>query len=98
MVGADLQRLVSAHDQPGLAILLVLEQPDISSTALLPLAALAVELEELSTHLEHLFLGLLVGLGLDLLREVHNRLEVNVGFLLISSVLLERGMSASCSS
>ena len=78
MVGADLEGLVSAHDQPGLAVLLVLQETDVASTPLLPLAGLALEDEELGAHLEHLLLGLLVGLDLDLLGQADDGLEVDV--------------------
>jgi len=52
VVGADLEGLVAAHDETGLAVLEVLEQTDIASAALLPFASLAHKLEELGTHLE----------------------------------------------
>ena len=87
MVGADLEGLVSAHDKSGLAVLLVLQQTNIASTSLLPLAALLDELEKLGSHLEHLLLGLLVGLGLDLLGQLDNGLEVNI-LRLRGSILL----------
>lgn len=47
MVGADLEGLVSSHDKSGLAVLLVLEQPHITSSALLPLTSVTVEFEQL---------------------------------------------------
>jgi hypothetical protein len=78
VVGADLQGLITAHDEAGLVVLLVLEQTDITGTTLLPLLGLAVELEELGAHLEGLLLELLVGLGLDLLGQVDHGLEVDV--------------------
>lgn len=52
VVGANLQGLVAAHDQTGLAVLQVLEKTNISGTSLLPLAALLDELKELGAHLE----------------------------------------------
>ena len=78
VVGADLEGLVAAHHQAGLLVLLVLEQAHVTSTTLLPLLAITVELEELSTHLEGLLLQLLVGLGLHLLGQADDRLEVNL--------------------
>lgn len=78
MVGADLEGLVTSHDQSGLTVLLVLEQTDITSSALLPLTGLLGELEQLCAHLEELLLRLLIGLGLDLLGELDNGLEVDV--------------------
>jgi hypothetical protein len=81
VVGADLEGLVSAHDQTGLAILLVLQQPNIAGTTLLPLLAITVESEELGAHLEDLLFKLFVGLGLNLLGQADDRLEVNIGGL-----------------
>lgn len=78
VVGANLEGLVPAHDQASLAVLLVLEQADITGTTLLPLAALADELEQLGAHLEELLLGLLVGLDVDLLGQLDDGLEVNI--------------------
>ena len=48
VVGADLEGLVSAHNQSGLAVLLVLQQLNVAGSALLPLFGLGIELEELS--------------------------------------------------
>lgn len=78
VVSADLEGLVAAHDETGLAILLMLEESDISGTALLPLVGLADELEELGAHLEGLLLNLLAGLDLDLLGKVDDWLEVGI--------------------
>lgn len=94
MVGADLEGLVSPHDQTSLAVLLVLQQSHITSTTLLPLLAVTVELEQLGAHLERLLLELFVGLGLDLLGQVDNGLEVDVrGFG--SFLLKEQTVSAN---
>ena len=82
VVGADLEGLVAAHHETGLLVLLVLEQADVTGTTLLPLLRLAVELEELGAHLEGLLLKLLVGLGLNLLGQVNDGLEVDIGGLL----------------
>jgi hypothetical protein len=91
VVGADLECLITTHDQSGLAVFLVLKQANIASATLLPLASLADELEQLGAHLEHLLLRLLVGLGLDLLRKFDDGLEVHVlglgGFLLLAKEL-----------
>jgi hypothetical protein len=89
VVGADLEGLLSSHNQANLVVLLVLEQSNVTSSSLLPLAAggggiLAIlldgldELEQLGAHLEELLLGLLVGLDLDLLGQLDDGLEVNV--------------------
>lgn len=87
VVGADLERLLSSHNQADLFVLLVLEQPDIASSALLPLAFrgfLALLLdgldkpEQLGAHLEKLLLRLLVGLDIDLFGQPNDGLEVNV--------------------
>lgn len=77
MVRADLQGLISTHNQAGLLVLLVLQESDIASTTLLPLTRLAVELEKLCTHLKGLFLQLFVGLGLDFLGEVNDGFKVD---------------------
>jgi hypothetical protein len=79
VVGADLEGLIPAHDQTGLLVLLVLQETDVTGTTLLPLLALAVKLEQLGPHLEHLLLELLVGLGLNLLGQADDGLEVDVG-------------------
>lgn len=78
VVGADLKGLVTTHDQTGLAVLLVLEQADVTGTALLPLLGILLEDEELGAHLEELLFGLLVGLGLDLLGQADHGLEVDI--------------------
>lgn len=86
VVSADLEGLVTSHNQSGLAVLFVLEKADITSSALLPLARLLGELEQLCAHLEELLLGLLVSLGLDLFGELDDGLEVDV--LALGSLLL----------
>lgn len=78
MVGTDLEGLVAAHDQPGLAVIAMLEQTHITGTALLPFACLGHVLEELGAHLENLLLHLLVGLGLNLLGQVNDGLEMDI--------------------
>ena len=77
MIGADLQRLVSSHDQPSLVVLFVLEQSYIASPTLLPLSRVAIKAKELGAHLEGLFLELFVGLRIYFLCKVHDRLEVD---------------------
>ena len=47
MVGADLESLVATHDQADLLRLLVLEEADVTSAALLPLGRVGDEAEEL---------------------------------------------------
>ncbi len=78
MVGANLQSLISSHDQSRLAILLVLQESNITSSALLPLVGLLVELEELCAHLENLLLKLLIGLDLNFFSETDDWLEVDI--------------------
>ncbi len=78
MVSANLQGLISPHNQSILAILLVLEQTNISSSTLFPLVAVLDELEELGAHLEGLLLKFLVGLYIDFLGEADNGLEVDI--------------------
>lgn len=77
MVSADLESLVTAHHQPGLLVIGVLQQPHVTGTTLLPLLALTVESEQLGTHLEGLLLLFFVGLGLDLFGQANDRLEVD---------------------
>lgn len=93
MICADLECLVSSHDQSCLAIFLVLEQSNITSASLLPFPRVPVELEELSTHLEDLFLRLLVGLSLDLLGQSDHRFEFDVGLFLVGFVLSQDARS-----
>lgn len=78
MVGADLQSLISSHNQSRLAVLLVLQESNVPSSTFLPLVGLAHELEELCPHLEGLLLELLVGLGVDFLGQADDGLEVDV--------------------
>ena len=77
VVSANLESLVSAHNQASFAVLLVLQQPHVASATFLPFLGLAVESEELGTHLEDLLLEFFVGLHIDLLRKVDDWLEVN---------------------
>lgn len=49
MVGANFEGLISSHNKASLAVLLVLEQSHITSTALLPLLRASVELEKFGT-------------------------------------------------
>ena len=78
VVGADLEGLVAAHNKAGLSVLLVLQESDISSTALLPLVGLTNKLEELGAHLEGLLLNLLSGLDVNLLGKADDWLKVNI--------------------
>jgi hypothetical protein len=78
VVGANLQSFISSHDQSRLTILLVLQESNITSSALLPLVGLLVELEELCAHLENLLLKLLIGLDLNFLSETDDWLEVDI--------------------
>lgn len=47
VVGTDLQGFIPSHDQSDLLCLLVLEQPDIAGTALLPVEIRLDESEQL---------------------------------------------------
>ncbi len=77
MIRTDLQRLVSPHDQSGLPVLSMLQQPHIPCPTLLPIPAITVEFEKLGAHLERLLLEFLVGLGLDFFGKVDDGLEVD---------------------
>lgn len=59
----------------------MLQQPHVTGSTLLPLLAVAVELEQLGTHLEGLLLKFLVGLSLNLLGKADHGLKVNLGGL-----------------
>lgn len=87
VVCADLECLVSSHDQTGLAVFLVLQEAHISSASLLPVAGLAIKLEQLGTHLEGDLLGLLVSLGVDFFGKLDDRFEMDIGFLFLSLLL-----------
>lgn len=78
MVGAHLQRLVTSHYQARLAILLMLQQSDVASASLFPLPRFPVELKQLGSHLENLLLRFFVCLGLDLLSEANDGLELGI--------------------
>lgn len=78
MVGANFKGLITAHDQAGLLVFLVLEQTHVTGTTLLPFLGLAVKSEQLGAHLEGLVLKLLVGLNLNLLGQPNNGLEVDI--------------------
>ena len=98
VVGTDLQSLVATHNKADLLALLVSEKTNFTGSALLPLEIVLCETEELGTpeilldldrwviesdvHLEECLLVLLVSLGLDLLGELVNGLEVDIGLLL----------------
>ncbi len=95
VVGADLQSLVSSHNQSCLSILLVLQESNITGTTLLPLVGLANKLEELCAHLECLLLELLVGLNLNFLGQANDWLEVNIlglGSFILSAKVLESSL------
>lgn len=98
VVGANFERLVAAHDQTCLAVLLVLQQADVTGAALLPFIGVPDELEQLGAHLEELLLGLLVGLDLDLLGEADNGLEVDILGLWCLVVLEKRRSRLVCTS
>ena len=88
VIGADLQSLVTAHDETSLPVLLVLEQPDVTCSALLPLPTFTVEPEELGSHLEDLLLRFLVCFGVNLLCKMDDWFEVNVRLSLIGLFFL----------
>ena len=81
MVCADFESLVSSHDQANLAILLVFQQAERASATFFPFAlsfSILGEFEHFAPHVENLFLGFFVSHGLDLLRELVDRLEVDI--------------------
>ena len=78
MIRADLQSLVSPHNQSSLPIILMLQKSHISSPTLLPLVGFLVELEELRAHLECLLFEFLIGLNFDLLSKTNDRFEMDI--------------------
>lgn len=78
MVGANLQSFISSHNQPCLAILLMLQESDISGSTLLPFIRVANKFEKLGAHLEGLLLELFVCLDFDFLREADYGLKMNI--------------------
>ena len=78
MVCADLQRLIPPHNQPCLPILPMFQQPYIPRTALLPIPILAIELEQLGTHLEDLLFELFIRFCFNFFRQVHDGLKVDI--------------------
>jgi hypothetical protein len=88
VVGAHLERLVTSHHKTSLAIFAMLEQSDVTSTALFPLARFAIEFEKLSSHLESALLEFFVSLGLDFLREADNGFEVDIWLDLLDLLLI----------
>ena len=78
VVGTDLQSLVSSHNQSRLAVLLVLQESNITSSTLLPLVGFLDKFEELCAHLESLLLQLLISFNLHFLGETDDWLEVNI--------------------
>lgn len=96
MIRADLQRLITSHDQSRLSILLVLQQPHVSSTTFLPLTRFSIEPEEFGTHLEDLFLHLFIGFDFNLFRETIDRFEMDI-LRLFHLFILEGKSSGSAS-
>ena len=88
MIRTDLEGLIPPHDKACLLVLLVLQQSNIASAALLPLLGVALKSEQLGAHLEDLLLQLLVCLGLDFLGKTDDWLVVTVFFGLASTFLL----------
>lgn len=82
MVGAHLERLISPHNQSGIAIL-SLVQLDIPRAPLLPFSAVAIKSKELGPHFENLFHVLLVCLDILFLCEAHDRLELDLGLVFL---------------
>lgn len=82
VICAHLECPVSPHNQPGIAIL-GLVQLDIPRAPLLPFSAVAIKSKELGPHFENLFHVLLVCLDILFLSEVHDRLEFDIGLVLL---------------
>lgn len=82
VVCAHLERPISPHNQSCVAIL-GLVQLDIPGAPLLPFSTVAIESKELGPHLENLFHVLLVCLDILFLCEAHDRLEFDLGLVLL---------------
>lgn len=82
VVCAHLERPISPHNQSCVAIL-GLVQLDIPRAPLLPFSTVAIESKELGPHLENLFHVLLVCLDILFLCEAHDRLEFDLGLVLL---------------
>lgn len=78
MVGADLEGLVTPHHHTNQLGLLVLQQPQITGTPLLPFVGIRHESEQLGPHLEDDILVLLVGADVDLFSQLDDGLVVRV--------------------
>lgn len=89
MVGANLERLVTAHDKAHLLVLLVLEQAHITRATLFPFFRILVKTEELGAadcqqilasdvHLKLHVLVFLVCLHFNLVLELDHRVELGV--------------------
>jgi hypothetical protein len=78
VVGTDLQSLITPHHNPDQLGLLVLQQPQITRTPLLPLVGIRHESEQLGTHLEDDILVLLVGADVDFFGQLDDGLVVRV--------------------
>mmetsp|Transcript_14100 Transcript_14100/g.41475 ORF Transcript_14100/g.41475 Transcript_14100/m.41475 type:complete len:306 (+) Transcript_14100:322-1239(+) len=81
VVGTDFERLLAAHEEANLLVLLVLQELDVARAALFPLLVRLVEAEELSAHFEEHVLLLLVCLHLDFLK-LHKRRPLTASLLL----------------
>lgn len=95
MICANLECLVPSHDQSCLLVLLVFQETNITSATFFPFPRISVEFEQFCAHLECLFLGFFIGLGLDLLGQMDDRLKMNIGrfldFLRVESTLASHG-------
>lgn len=90
VVGADFESLITPHDNSDQLCLLVLQQPQIPGTSLLPLVGIGDESEQLGSHLEDDILVLLVGADVDLFSQLDDGLIVRVVVFFLLRVLCKR--------
>lgn len=83
MIRANLQRLISPHNQAGLLVFLVLKKSDITGPTLFPFPGTTVEFKELRTHLKCLFFQFLIRLDFDFFGKMYDGLKVDVRFFLL---------------
>lgn len=78
VVGTDFESLITPHDNSDQLCLLVLQQPQIPGTSLLPLVGIGNESEQLGSHLEDDILVFLVGADVDLFSQLDDGLVVRI--------------------
>lgn len=78
VIRTNFQGLIPPHNQSGLLVLPMLQQPHIPRSTLFPLPAFTIELEQFSAHLKSMLLSLLIRLRLHLFGQMHDGLKVDI--------------------